>query len=197
MRQAHAALGARGVPLAANQVEYSLLHRQPETNGVLDACRELGVTPHRAPPLAGGMLTGKYGRESPDRVLQTRPSQVSPQISRRHPTRGWAPPRDRRSIFEDPEPSGLAVVDRESDRAAHPWRQERQAGSEQRSRPQLLVESRRSRRPERCDSSLEGLTPGPAIRGSIDPCRSNDSEGCRTLHEWMDAWRTALPIGTT
>ena len=60
MRQAHAALGARGVPLAANQVEYSLLHRQPETNGVLDACRELGVTPHRAyTPLAGGMLTGK------------------------------------------------------------------------------------------------------------------------------------------
>ena len=132
------------------------------------------------------MLTGKYGRESPDRVLQTRPSQVSPQISRRHPTRGWAPPRDRRSIFEDPEPSGLAVVDRESDRAAHPWRQERQAGSEQRSRPQLLVESRRSRRPERCDSSLEGLTPGPAIRGSIDPCRSNDSKDAgHFTNGWM------------
>ena len=34
----------RGISLASNQVEYSLLHRQPETDGVLDACRELGVT---------------------------------------------------------------------------------------------------------------------------------------------------------
>ena len=53
MRQAHAALADRGVPLAANQVEYSLLHRQPETNGVLDACRELGVTLIAYTPLAG------------------------------------------------------------------------------------------------------------------------------------------------
>jgi len=60
VRQAHAALADRGVPLAANQVEYSLLHRQPETNGVLDACRELGVTLIAYTPLAGGMLTGKY-----------------------------------------------------------------------------------------------------------------------------------------
>jgi aryl-alcohol dehydrogenase-like predicted oxidoreductase len=64
MRQAHAALAAHGVPLASNQVEYSLLHRQPETNGVLDACRELGVTLIAYTPLAGGMLTGKYSAES-------------------------------------------------------------------------------------------------------------------------------------
>ncbi len=30
MRIAHAALAGRGIPLASNQVEYSLLHRQPE-----------------------------------------------------------------------------------------------------------------------------------------------------------------------
>ncbi len=64
MRQAHAALAARGIPLASNQVEYSLLHRQPETNGVLDACRELGVTLIAYTPLAGGMLTGKYSAEN-------------------------------------------------------------------------------------------------------------------------------------
>lgn len=44
MRIAHAALARRGIPLASNQVEYSLLHRQPEVDGVLDACRELAVT---------------------------------------------------------------------------------------------------------------------------------------------------------
>jgi aryl-alcohol dehydrogenase-like predicted oxidoreductase len=37
MREAHAAFAERGIPLASNQVEYSLLHRQPETDGVLDA----------------------------------------------------------------------------------------------------------------------------------------------------------------
>jgi aryl-alcohol dehydrogenase-like predicted oxidoreductase len=44
MRSAHAALAGRGIALASNQVQYSLLHRQPETDGVLDACHELGVT---------------------------------------------------------------------------------------------------------------------------------------------------------
>jgi aryl-alcohol dehydrogenase-like predicted oxidoreductase len=60
MREAHAALAKRGIPLASNQVEYSLLHRQPEVNGVLDACRELGITLIAYSPLAGGALTGKY-----------------------------------------------------------------------------------------------------------------------------------------
>jgi aryl-alcohol dehydrogenase-like predicted oxidoreductase len=60
MRSAHAALAERGIPLAANQVQYSLLHRIPETDGVLDACRELGVTLIAYQPLASGALTGKY-----------------------------------------------------------------------------------------------------------------------------------------
>src|SRR5215217_2398589 len=60
MREAHAALAKRGIPLASNQVEYSLLHRQPEVNGVLDACRELEVTLIAYQPLASGALTGKY-----------------------------------------------------------------------------------------------------------------------------------------
>ncbi len=60
MRQAHAQLARRGIPLASNQVEYSLLHRRPETDGVLDACRELRITLIAYQPLAGGALTGKY-----------------------------------------------------------------------------------------------------------------------------------------
>jgi aryl-alcohol dehydrogenase-like predicted oxidoreductase len=46
--------------LASNQVQYSLLHRQPETDGVLDACHELGVTDPLFMRLASGALTGKY-----------------------------------------------------------------------------------------------------------------------------------------
>ena len=64
MRAAHAALAKRGVPLASNQVEYSLLNRQPEVNGVLDTCRELGITLIAQTPLAGGKLTGKYSAQN-------------------------------------------------------------------------------------------------------------------------------------
>lgn len=63
MREAHAALAQRGIPLASNQVEYSLLNRQPEVNGVLDACRELEITLIAYSPLAGGKLTGKYSAQ--------------------------------------------------------------------------------------------------------------------------------------
>lgn len=64
MREAHTALAKRGIPLASNQVEYSLLNRQPETNGVLEACRELGITLIAQSPLAGGRLTGKYSAQN-------------------------------------------------------------------------------------------------------------------------------------
>ena len=43
MRQAVGALARYGIPLAANQVQYSLLHRKPETDGVLGACRQMNV----------------------------------------------------------------------------------------------------------------------------------------------------------
>src|SRR4029077_17714653 len=60
MREAHAAAARRGVPLASNQVRYSLLHRAPEVNGVLECCRELGVALLAYSPLEQGLLTGKY-----------------------------------------------------------------------------------------------------------------------------------------
>jgi aryl-alcohol dehydrogenase-like predicted oxidoreductase len=61
MYAAYEALARHGVRLASNQVHYSLLNRAPETNGVLDACRDLGVTLIAYSPLAQGLLTGKYG----------------------------------------------------------------------------------------------------------------------------------------
>lgn len=60
LRIAHAALAEHGIALASNQVEYSLLHRRPEADGVLDACRELGVALIAYQPLASGALTGRY-----------------------------------------------------------------------------------------------------------------------------------------
>jgi aryl-alcohol dehydrogenase-like predicted oxidoreductase len=57
MRRIADQLARAGVPLAANQVNYSLAHRAAETNGVLDACRELDVALIAYFPLASGRLT--------------------------------------------------------------------------------------------------------------------------------------------
>ena len=72
MRRAHAALAKHGIPLASNQVDYSLLHRDPERNGVMQACQELGVTLIAYTPLASGMLTGKYTPQTPPPGFRSR-----------------------------------------------------------------------------------------------------------------------------
>ena len=64
MRRAHAALAKRGVVLASNQVEYSLLHRAPEHNGLMQACREMNVTLIAYSPIRKGVLSGKYTPEN-------------------------------------------------------------------------------------------------------------------------------------
>ena len=64
MREAHGYLAEQGVSLAVNQVQYSLLHRKPEANGVLETARDLGVTILAYSPLAQGLLTGKYTPEA-------------------------------------------------------------------------------------------------------------------------------------
>ncbi len=60
MRRAFLRLQKRGLPLAANQVLYSLLDRSIETNGILDTAKELGITIIAYTPLASGLLSGKY-----------------------------------------------------------------------------------------------------------------------------------------
>lgn len=68
MRRAQAALAKRGLPLVVNQVEYSLLNRVIENNGVLDVAKELGITIVAWAPLGSGLLTGKY--HDPERFSQ-------------------------------------------------------------------------------------------------------------------------------
>ncbi|MEM9002684.1 MAG: aldo/keto reductase [Cyanobacteria bacterium P01_F01_bin.86] len=65
LQEAHGYLAERGVPLAVNQVQYSLLHRKVERNGVLAAAQQLGVKVLAYSPLAQGLLTGKYSLKAP------------------------------------------------------------------------------------------------------------------------------------
>jgi aryl-alcohol dehydrogenase-like predicted oxidoreductase len=60
MQQAHDCLAHWGVPLAVNQVRYSLVTRQIEQQGILARARQLGVTILAYSPLAQGLLTGRY-----------------------------------------------------------------------------------------------------------------------------------------
>ncbi|HWJ68999.1 MAG TPA: aldo/keto reductase [Sphingobium sp.] len=59
LRRAHAVL-----PVAALQNEYSLWWRAPETNGILDACDELGIGFVPYSPLGKGFLTGAMGKDT-------------------------------------------------------------------------------------------------------------------------------------
>ncbi|MEU6548774.1 aldo/keto reductase [Streptomyces sp. NPDC046915] len=55
IRRAHAVH-----PICDVQIEYSLFSRGPETNGILDTCRELGIGVTAYGILAHGLLTGTY-----------------------------------------------------------------------------------------------------------------------------------------
>jgi aryl-alcohol dehydrogenase-like predicted oxidoreductase len=72
MRRAHRQLQKVGLPLAVNQVRYSLLDRSIEKNGVLETAKELGVTIIAYTPLESGLLTGKY-HKNPE-LLEKKPA---------------------------------------------------------------------------------------------------------------------------
>lgn len=60
MRSAWETLQKSGINLLSNQVQYSLLKRKIETNGVLETAKELGITIIAYSPLAQGLVTGKF-----------------------------------------------------------------------------------------------------------------------------------------
>lgn len=64
-RRAYAALKQRGIPLASNQVPYSLLARQYDRKGLLALCQELDIRVMAYSPLAQGLLGGKYSPQNP------------------------------------------------------------------------------------------------------------------------------------
>ena len=65
MLRAYSALARKNVPLASNQVPYSLLNRAIERDDLLARCKELGVRLIAYSPIEKGLLTGKYSPETP------------------------------------------------------------------------------------------------------------------------------------
>jgi aryl-alcohol dehydrogenase-like predicted oxidoreductase len=65
MIRAYTTLARHGIPLASNQVHYSLLTRDVERNGTLARCKALGIRLIAYSPLEKGLLTGKYSTANP------------------------------------------------------------------------------------------------------------------------------------
>jgi pyridoxine 4-dehydrogenase len=76
------ALSKRGVPLASNQIAYSLIGRHNGAQRTVDKCNELGIKVLAYYPFAMGLLTGKYDgvplalssskpTDSTDRIFQS------------------------------------------------------------------------------------------------------------------------------
>jgi aryl-alcohol dehydrogenase-like predicted oxidoreductase len=72
MQRTFTVLAKYGIPLASNQVEYNLLNRKIEKNGLLARCQELGIRVIAYSPLAMGLLTGKYTSETPPPGMRSR-----------------------------------------------------------------------------------------------------------------------------
>ncbi len=60
MQNAWETLDGLGIPLATNQMPYSLLDRRLESSGVMDTAKKLGITIIAYSPLAQGVVTGKF-----------------------------------------------------------------------------------------------------------------------------------------
>jgi len=103
MRRVADRLARSNIPLAANEVHYSLVHRNPETNGVLDACRELDVALVAYFPLASGRLAAAPDAAKPDKLDPVR--RALAEVARAHqasPSQAalnWLLARDPRVIL--------------------------------------------------------------------------------------------------
>lgn len=74
-----ARLGERGVPLASNQINYSLLYRKQGAQATTDFCAEKGITVLGYFPLANGLLAGDAAVY---RASWRRYSELSPTLKR-------------------------------------------------------------------------------------------------------------------
>ncbi|HEX3407171.1 MAG TPA: aldo/keto reductase [Caulobacteraceae bacterium] len=125
MRRIAEILARSNIHLAANEVSYSLLNRKAETNGVLDACKELEVALVAYFPLASGRLAAPSGDGDgkPDRaaVLRRTLAEVAQahQASVSQVALNWLLARDPHII---PIPGASKAAHAKENAAALGWR---------------------------------------------------------------------------
>lgn len=83
MRKCSEYLEKQNIYLVSNQMDYSLLNRRIESNGVMETAKELGITIIAYSPLAQGLLSGKF-HDNPDLIKnRTGPRRFRPQFKSR------------------------------------------------------------------------------------------------------------------
>jgi aryl-alcohol dehydrogenase-like predicted oxidoreductase len=123
MRRVADRLARADIPLAANEVHYSLAHRNPETNGVLGACRELDVALVAYFPLASGRLAAAAADGRQDKLEAVR--RVLAEVAQAHQTTpsqaalNWLLARDPHVI---PIPGASKAHHAKANLAALDWR---------------------------------------------------------------------------
>lgn len=70
LKRCQESLKKRGVPLASNQIAYSLLGRKNGAQETLDYCNKNGIKVLAAFPFAMGLLTGKYTSDSSGSIAE-------------------------------------------------------------------------------------------------------------------------------
>ena len=65
IKRANEILAVEGLKISAVQNHYSLLHRSSERAGILNYCKETGITFYSYMVLEQGALTGRYSEENP------------------------------------------------------------------------------------------------------------------------------------
>ena len=176
-RAIDAELRKRGLRLATNQIEFSLLRRSPETGGLLAACAELGVVPLAYSPIGQGRLTGKYSAANPPPGKR----ELLQRTRWRWSTRVVAELRTHRRAArrQDPQP-GRAQLDHRQGRGAHPRGQEPGAGRGERRGAGLERRRRRPRRARRGRARPASAASATASGSTADPPtlpRSGDGFG--------------------
>jgi aryl-alcohol dehydrogenase-like predicted oxidoreductase len=88
MKSAWETLDKKGIPLASNQVRYSLLDRKIESNGVMELAQRLGITIIAYSPLAQGLVTGKF-HDNPELIRNAGFRKYSSQFKSEGMKRSW------------------------------------------------------------------------------------------------------------
>ena len=82
IKEAAAILEAEGLKISAIQNHYSLLNSSSETSGILDYCKENGITFYAYMVLEQGALSGKYGTAHPFPADSDRGAVYNPMLSK-------------------------------------------------------------------------------------------------------------------
>lgn len=81
IKRANEILAAEGLKVSAVQNHFSLLHRSSERAGILDYCKENGITFYAYMVLEQGALTGKYNKEHPFPIGTGRGDSYNPHLA--------------------------------------------------------------------------------------------------------------------